>query len=289
MSKENPTVKIIVACHKQAPEVRCDDIHMPVHVGHALNPVDLGYQPDDEGGDNISAKNPAYCELTAMYWAWKNLKEDVDYIGLAHYRRYFNLDVTPANLLKIFEKNDIIAIKPMILPQALQQCILRSVSPEDFYIMIDSLLELYPDYRQSVIEFFYMRNRLSLCNMFIAPCETFGRYCEFLFSVLQLTESRLRQNPFNRQRRVMGYLGEVLLGLWIGHNRIKPYYVSMVNAETGCLFSQHRSGLRTKIDNLRLQMSFIPVRPIHGRLSIPQDVYNGLKQDGVILKNLADA
>ena len=47
----------------------------------------LGYQGDD-AGDNISEKNPYYCELTGLYWAWKNL--DADYIGLAHYRRHFD-------------------------------------------------------------------------------------------------------------------------------------------------------------------------------------------------------
>jgi hypothetical protein len=31
-------------------------------------------------GDNISAKNPYYCELIAQYWGCRNLK--ADYIGL---------------------------------------------------------------------------------------------------------------------------------------------------------------------------------------------------------------
>ena len=33
-------------------------------------------------GDHISSKNPNYCELTGLYWAWKNL--DCEYIGLCH-------------------------------------------------------------------------------------------------------------------------------------------------------------------------------------------------------------
>ena len=81
-------IKILVASHKKA-EMPEDGIYLPVHVGRALHPDrEFGYQSDAEG-DNISIKNPYYCELTALYWAWKNLK--ADYVGLAHYRRHFSL------------------------------------------------------------------------------------------------------------------------------------------------------------------------------------------------------
>ena len=62
-----------------------DEMYLPVHVG-AEGKDDIGYQKDNTR-DNISVKNPFFCELTGLYWAWKNL--DADYIGLAHYRRHF--------------------------------------------------------------------------------------------------------------------------------------------------------------------------------------------------------
>ena len=78
-------IKIIVATHKkyQMPE---EKMYLPIHVGKE-GKQDLGYTGDNTG-DNISNKNNFYCELTGMYWAWKNL--DADYIGLCHYRRYFS-------------------------------------------------------------------------------------------------------------------------------------------------------------------------------------------------------
>ena len=76
-------IKILVAAHKQywMPE---DSVYLPLHVGAEGKP-DLGYTKDNTG-ENISAKNPNFCELTGLYWAWKNL--EADYVGLVHYRRY---------------------------------------------------------------------------------------------------------------------------------------------------------------------------------------------------------
>ena len=81
-------IKILVVAHKQC-EIPKDDVYLPIQVGKVLHPdLNLGYQPDNDG-ENISEKNPYYSELTAIYWAWKNLK--ADYIGLVHYRRYLGM------------------------------------------------------------------------------------------------------------------------------------------------------------------------------------------------------
>ena len=77
-------IKILVATHKKY-DMPTERIYLPIHVGKA-GKESLGYQGDDIG-DNISWKNTSYCELTGVYWGWKNLQ--CDYIGLCHYRRYF--------------------------------------------------------------------------------------------------------------------------------------------------------------------------------------------------------
>ena len=78
-------IKIIVATHKSFEMPQNKELYLPVHVG-CEGKDDLGYQGDNTG-ENISQLNPYYCELTGLYWAWKNL--DCDYLGLVHYRRYF--------------------------------------------------------------------------------------------------------------------------------------------------------------------------------------------------------
>ena len=111
-------IKIIVATHKQY-RMPSDNCYMPLHVGKQ-GKVDLGYLGDDSG-DSISEKNGHYCELTGLYWAWKNLKSD--YIGLVHYRRYlanrwrklmfwkgdpFYAVLTKNEIEKLLKKTDII-------------------------------------------------------------------------------------------------------------------------------------------------------------------------------------
>lgn len=84
-------VKIIVAHHKQGLLIN-NDVYCPIQVGKENSKIDLGIHGDNEG-DGISHLNPIYCEMTAVYWGWKNL--DADYLGLCHYRRYLTFKSMP--------------------------------------------------------------------------------------------------------------------------------------------------------------------------------------------------
>ena len=84
-------ITILVAAHKTYP-MPTDPLYLPIQAGAALHDP-LPYTPDSTG-DNISEKNGSFCELTVLYWAWKNLPaEEQDYLGLCHYRRYFGLNL----------------------------------------------------------------------------------------------------------------------------------------------------------------------------------------------------
>ena len=126
-------IKILIATHKQY-FVPNDSVYFPLHVGKDSNHNETEFQPDNTG-DNISSKNPKFCELTGLYWAWKNLK--ADYIGLVHYRRYFKLDksicrseekkfqhvLTTKQVEGLLEKADIILPKKRRYFINLTQCI----------------------------------------------------------------------------------------------------------------------------------------------------------------------
>lgn len=91
-------IKILVCFHKPG-EMPSDSIYLPIQVGKSLTDLDLNIQTDNKVDgkdcDNISQWNNIFCELTADYWAWKNMDQalpEVDYIGLCHYRRYFDFN-----------------------------------------------------------------------------------------------------------------------------------------------------------------------------------------------------
>ena len=113
-------IKLIIATHKEY-QMPNDSIYLPLHVG-AEGKKDLGYDKDNSG-DNISNKNSNYCELTGLYWAWKNLKDD--YIGLVHYRRHFTLkkrkyksqEERIKNVLSSDEIENILSKTDIILPK----------------------------------------------------------------------------------------------------------------------------------------------------------------------------
>jgi hypothetical protein len=97
------TIKIIVAHHKEGDFYK-DKIHLPIHVGRNLAKNNLEILRDDTKV-NISHLNPFYCELTATFWAWKNI--NAEYLGLCHYRRYFSKNKdsklsTKNNLAKVY-------------------------------------------------------------------------------------------------------------------------------------------------------------------------------------------
>ena len=66
-------------------DVPNDPMYVPLQVG-AEGKEPLGYVRDNTG-ENISALNCYYSELTGVYWIWKNDTES-DIVGVCHYRRY---------------------------------------------------------------------------------------------------------------------------------------------------------------------------------------------------------
>lgn len=230
-------IKILIATQETNVLVN-DGVYMPIYVGKALSNKDINIQGDDTG-DNISSKNPYYCELTATYWAWKNLK-DVDYIGLCHYRRYFDFSFKP-HIMKeqrqvsadfiVNNKNKLAPKIPydcdVILPVSnpyiynLISSHLFNLSVTDVILLEKTILYLFPDYKESIKHIFYHKQYIPQRNMFVMRRDLFDKYCEFLFSILFEVEKHLKHSLYKYEQRSLAFMGELLLPLFCYHNKLK--------------------------------------------------------------------
>lgn len=170
----------------------------------------------DNIGVNISIKNPIYCELTALYWIWKNTQ--YQYIGLCHYRRVFLIE--REDIIKVLTQNDIIVSKKKKFRISLKEQYLEAHLKEDWYAMLDVLEKYYPDYYQTSKNVF-SQNVIYPYNMFITNKTLLDKYCEWLFNILFLIEERVgdisRRDSY--QKRYIGFLAERLFTLYIIHNK----------------------------------------------------------------------
>ena len=234
-------IKILVAAHKKywMPD---DDVYLPVHAGRE-GKEDLGYIGDNTE-DNISDKNANYCELTVLYWAWKNLK--CDYIGLCHYRRYFanknvytnDLEKKKAVILKRQEYEKLLQEYDIILPvkrnyyiETVRSQYEHAHNKRDLEEVEKIIAELYPEYI-SAFEIVMQRTKLHILNMFVMKKELFDAYCQWLFNILFELEKRIDITSYNQyEARVYGFIAERLFNVWLEKQQLKIKEMPIINLE----------------------------------------------------------
>lgn len=225
---ENVSIKIIVAAHKKY-WMPTDPVYLPVQVG-AEGKAPIGYTPDNTG-DNISSKNPHFCELTGLYWAWKNL--DADYLGLVHYRRYFtrkevrSIEAKKEQILTGSEWQALLAKHPVIVPDKRKYYIETNRShynhahhSEGLDLAETIIHEQCPEYDKA---FATVMNRTSahMFNMFVMRRDLFDAYMEWMFSILFEIEKRVDITGWDTyESRIYGFVSELLLDVWLEQNHI---------------------------------------------------------------------
>lgn len=222
-------INIFMCCHKGYELI--PPLCRPVQCGASLNPPVKGAVPDNTG-DNISEKNREYCELTAHYFAWKNLK--ADYYGFCHYRRLFCGDERvkkPYLALKALPKSRLLGDESfwkklipqydIIIPRAEDMglscrehyCTAKYHYAEDLELFLRILGEKAPELSETA-ESYLGQNRQYFCNMFIMSREYFFRYCEMLFPTLEEFDRRKNLHGDFQSDRTDGYLGELFTGIY---------------------------------------------------------------------------
>lgn len=228
---ERAVIEVFQAkCHKDKllqNTINVPNYVCPIQIGSALTDRVILDRCDSEG-DNISAKNGNYCELTAAYHAWKH--SSADYKGLCHYRRIFDIDDEQMRwLLEKKDKWDVILPYPSVHYPDISGQHSRYVSETDWNAMLLALQETAPVYYEKFNDIFQNQYFYNF-NMLIARREVFDDYCNFLFSVLGRTEELTTPKGWERADRFAGYLGENLTTLYFMANkdRLKIIHVGKI-------------------------------------------------------------
>ena len=192
----------------------------PIQVGADLTEqITAGLQ--DNSGENISAKNRNYCELTATYYAWKH--SNASYKGICHYRRIFNIrDEQMQSLLQCEGEWDVILPYPTVHYPDISLQHTRYCTEKDWSAMLQALDELEPGYLEAYEKgILGKEHSFYNFNMLIAKAAVFDDYCHFLFRILERTEELTTPHGWERADRFAGYLGENLTTIYFLKNREK--------------------------------------------------------------------
>lgn len=258
-SKKSLKIEILVAAHKKFPMPEKKG-YLPILVGATKNyKPGIEYQRDDEG-ENISAKNPNYNELTAVYWAWKNLK-NVDAIGLVHYRRLF-FDSKPYNLnnvISIENVEKLLTKYDVILPKKRNYYIETNYShyvhahhQEPLDKTREIIVQYYPSYLSNYDKIMH-RTKAHMFNMFVMRKVAFDSYCQFIFGVLEKLEDEIDISDYSIQEaRVFGYISELLMDVWLETNNFEATEVKWEqlggkkNFQKAISLVERKIGIKTK-------------------------------------------
>jgi hypothetical protein len=208
---------------------------------------------DNNNIDSIVDLNKFYSELTSTYWLWKNYNLN-DYVGVCHYRRYFDFMDNIPNMDEIFQEHDVILPKPLIFPYSVTTHYKTCHNLKDIMLMTEIVNDLYPEYQEDT-ENVLNGNIFYPCNIFIMKKNDFIKYCDFIFSVvneylqrlnvknMEEMENYVMQNwsdyykpfyPNNTlfyQVRIGGFLAERLLNIFVKHNFTKVKEIPIVVTE----------------------------------------------------------
>ena len=260
-------IKILVATHKKYKMPADTSVYLPIHVG-CEGKEDLGFQGDNSG-ENISDLNPYYCELTGLFWAWKNL--DCDYLGLVHYRRYFTKMTKKYNesiniddvILNRYEIEELLENSEVIVPKRRKYYIETLYSHYDHTFdgshldLARKMIEMKnPEYLSSFDKVMKQRSGY-MFDMFIMKKELADDYFSWLFPILDsMYESIDLSDLTDFEARLFGRVSELLFNVWLDKNDLKIKEVPFMYMEKIDLFKKGKSFLMAKFFGKKYGQSF---------------------------------
>ena len=181
----------------------------------------------DNTGDNISSKNKNYCELTALYWIWKNCNDDI--VGLEHYRRMFlNDNINEIGLLNEDEILSILNTHDIIVPtlfnnktRTVYQHYVEDHKKRDIELVQNIINSKYPEYNSSFNQVMNSKYEYGF-NMLITRKDILDEYSQWLFDILFDLENKIDISKYDEyQKRIYGFLSERLFNVWLKCKKYK--------------------------------------------------------------------
>lgn len=216
------TIKVAVAAHKPY-AMPHDAAYLPLQVGAAGKPPisEPGGSGDfarDDSGESISAKNANWCELTGLYWLWKNTSSDA--AGLVHYRRLFRGAkgcASGAELEETLSKADaVLPKKRNYFIETTYSQYVHAHHAQDLDVTREIIAAKHPEFLPS-FDASMKSTKGHRFNMFVMRRPLFDEYCAWLFDILFELERRLDISSYSQyDARVFGFVGERLLDAWLG-------------------------------------------------------------------------
>lgn len=269
-------VKIIIATHKKY-NMPTDKMYLPLHVGAEGkndsngNGLNLEYVRDNTG-ENISDLNSSFCELTGLYWAWKNL--DADYIGLVHYRRHFCMKKKGknnfANVLSFDELKPYLETVKIFVPNKRHyfiETLYSHYAHTHYAVHLDETREIIAEKYPAYLSYFdvVMRKRSGyMFNMMIMENKYLNSYCEWLFNILFELKKRIDISELSAfQGRLYGRISEIIFNVWLEYQikegRIKKNEIKVIpciHMEKINWLKKGMAFLKAKFCNKRYEDSF---------------------------------
>ena len=234
---------ILVCAHKNFSAPKFNDYRI-IFVGNQHN---LQKNDDfllDNTGENISHKNDTFCELTAIYWAWKQNYFD-EIAAFCHYRRYFSGQenygkfkiISAEEIKQILQNHDILLAKPRTyFVFSVEEHYKLAHYGKDFEKLRFVIKKKHPEYLQA-FEKVAKSKKCSLYNMFAMQKTLFNKYCEFIFPVLFDLKKELDISKYDAyQKRIFGFLAERLLNVFVEKENLNVCYRKIVTTEKPKLF-----------------------------------------------------
>ena len=183
--------------------------------------------------DNINEYNGYISEITAIYYLWKNCKDDI--VGQVHYRRFLldNDEILSYDKAKeLLEEYDFIFAERYVVGNGIYNNLRGEIGNEINQATLDKyynkLIEIEPELEEYFKQtWFYPR------HMYICKKELLNKYAEWLFPIiLPMVEEFIEKDAeINQKQKLLGYLFERIFTYWILKNNLKvkelPYNETM--------------------------------------------------------------